>query len=292
MDDNENIHTQLDTKIRVPIEKKKNIYYKIFKEVIKGIFLLAYFILINFEFLKLEETLFTRVMYVQTCILVLATIVLFELAYTKDNNRIALFSVELLITAIVTLFMPYIYLRRNIKIRAIYAIYSGFICVYYIFKAICIYLIEKSKYIKGLSDIKQIIDESQESYLDEVNEKRFDYPNSEKQTQININKNRKNMNSKENKVKRKPAISEELDQKTPAEKIAKEENVEKKVTASKKKTTKEVGNEESKPKRPVGRPRKQSQVIDNDEKVEEKPKRKRGRPRKTDVDQNKTTLNN
>lgn len=270
--DNE-FNNELAVKIKIPKQIKENIYMKLFKNLCMAIAILIYFIFINLGYLRLDENVFRADLQTFAGILIVSTILVFELAYKKDSMTIALYGVELLVLSIITLFLPYVFFHRGIIMKFLYASSAIYISIYYVAKCIVIYIKEVRKYKSGLSDIKEIIEEDEnESYLEEANERKFEEYQEEdtpKQRNMdsNVSRERKkdinnkvkekneqdNMDGKENKnndeqpVKkkrgRKPKIKNETENVEEKKNIAKKTTSKRKTTAkseTKKRTTKTV----------------------------------------------------
>lgn len=256
------------TKIKLPKEQKERIYSKLVKEFWMAIAIFLYFIFVNLSYGRLEDSIYINCLKACAGILICSTIVMFEIAYRKDSGEIALHSVEILVLAILTLFMPYIYFYRGLAVRFLYSFSSMYIAIYYAIKALIIYQIDVKKYISGLSDVKEIVLDEDVSYLDEKNERKFeDVRKFDEEIEKKIEENKKNKRKidlirKENKKRRVQKkldenkkidenseeldISKESDQNIEKEDITEEkvkENSEKKVVrkkAPRKKKKKEV----------------------------------------------------
>lgn len=196
------------TKVKLPKEQKEKIYAKLVKEFWMAIAIFIYFIFVNVSYGKLEDNMYINCLKACAGILICSTIVMFEIAYRKDSGVIALHSVEILVLAILTLFMPYIYFYRGLALRFLYSFSSMYIAIYYAIKALIIYQIEVKKYISGLSDVKEIILDEDVSYLDEKNERKFeDVRKFDEEIEKKIEENKKNKRKidlirKENKKRR------------------------------------------------------------------------------------------
>ena len=141
---------ELGTKITIPKGIKLVIFDKMFKNLCMAVLVLLYFILI------------------------ILTIVSFELGYRRNSIEMGMHGAELLFLSIITLFMPYIYFHRGLILRFIYSFSAIYVMVYYFIKCVYIYMNETRKYKNGLSDIKEIVDEDEEeSYLDKPSERKF-----------------------------------------------------------------------------------------------------------------------
>ena len=100
-------------------------------------------------------------------ILVFSLIVL-EIAYKKDSGKWAICGIEILILSVFALFSPYIFYRTN---KLIVYIFITIVTIYYIAKIIKIYFSEKKKYLTEISDITNIVKESQDEIAKREQEK-------------------------------------------------------------------------------------------------------------------------
>lgn len=281
-------------KIKVPKEQREKIYVKIFKEFGMAILIFIYFFFLNLGYIRVESSIFKEDLHTFAGILVISAVLLFESAYRKDSDEIAIHGVELLVVAILTLFMPYIYFYRGVSFKFLYSISPIYIAFYFLVKSFIIYNIEVRKYRDSLSDVKEILTAKKKSYLDEENVKKFDESkleneepvkksNTKKKMAKMINDNRKRVgkvedkNTKEN-VKKKTESKENAkvtsSKKTAIAKVSKandeEENIKKTSTKAKKTTTTTTTKKR-------GRPRKNT-------KKDVKPLATAGRTKKKDGD--------
>ena len=261
-------------KIKVSKEQREKIYVKIFKEFGIAILIFIYFFFLNLGYVRIESNIFKEDLHTFAGILVISSILLFESAYRKDSDDIAIHGVELLIVAILTLFMPYIYFYRGVSFKFLYSISPIYIAFYFLIKSFIIYNIEVRKYRDSLSDVKEILTNKEKSYLDEENIKKFDEIKLESQERVKkantkkkmakmINDNRKRVrNDKDKNIK-------ENDQK----KNESKEKVEAKGTSFKKSTVGKSPNESAEEKVV-------KKTFTKTKKTTMTTTKKRGRPRK------------
>ena len=141
------------------MEDKKN--EKISKKIILNIILLiiieGFLSALYFITLKIDENVFFNVMKYVSFVLLGISIAFFEIAYSKDKGTIAIYGIETLMLAINTLVSVNIIKKTNMSFQN-YIIASLIVfLLYYILKMIIIYTTYKRKYLKDLSDIKEIV---------------------------------------------------------------------------------------------------------------------------------------
>ena len=88
------------------------------------------------------------------CILFFA-IILLERAYKKDDGKIALYGIETIVIAVITLALIYVNLMFSAQYVDVVLIISYVLAIYYVIKSIVIYIRERKKYF--VDDMKEII---------------------------------------------------------------------------------------------------------------------------------------
>lgn len=142
---------------KLPEDRKKDIYVNVFRNVITAILLTVYFFGVNLINLYMNENTFVYQINAFSIILLIASIVIFEKAYNKDDDRTAILGMEILVLALVTLFLRYVTTKYNFDYIFCLTALTIIFLVYYIIKSVVTYVKEKKEYIKSLSDIKEIV---------------------------------------------------------------------------------------------------------------------------------------
>lgn len=275
----ENIQKEISTKIKLPKEEKQKIYKKIFVNLLIALSVLIYFIFLNLGYMRLEKEVFENDLKVFAVILICSTIYFIEKAYKTDRGTYLSYAIELFVLSIITLYMPYVYYYQNTLAQLIFTTSAVYIFIYYAIKSIVIYVINKNRYIKGESDVKDIIKDEKVSYLDEESSKKFENANlnedynrqkeiekeyKEKQRIKTILKN--NMKTSDNYNKK----SEDKEEKSNTKSKAKSNTKSKSNSKTKKKATKKEENEKVIDKKD----KEEKEKIVVEEKSKEKPKSK------------------
>ena len=275
----ENIQKEISTKIKLPKEEKQKIYIKIFVNLLIALSVLIYFIFLNLGYMRLEKEVFENDLKVFAVILICSTIYFIEKAYKTDRGTYLSYAIELFVLSIITLYMPYVYYYQNTLAQLIFTTSAVYIFIYYAIKSIVIYVINKNRYIKGESDVKDIIKDEKVSYLDEESSKKFENANlnedynrqkeiekeyKEKQRIKTILKN--NMKTSDNYNKK----SEDKEEKSNTKSKAKSNTKSKSNSKTKKKATKKEENEKVVDKKD----KEEKEEIVVEEKSKEKPKSK------------------
>lgn len=308
------IEEEINEKRKMPKEVKESLRKEIFTNIIICTCLVAYFL---FLFLgSVDKTKAVRVIDLKifSIIYLAASIILFEIAYKKDSGKIAIHGVEILLVAIMTLFLPYIIFELDSKYQKIYYFVGEYIAVYYVIKCIFIAIIRKRKYSKDVSDIKEIIkkekriikDEDEEfieepksvaknkneelkkESVSEKTKRKTTKKKTEPKKEVKENKSKKIENEKNEKIKEQKNTEKKSATKPKATtKATKKETVSKEPkTTTKKKVQKEIATKKEEAPKRRERPKKQETIEKEETKTKvEEPKqenapKKRGRPRK------------
>lgn len=149
-------------------EKKltKDVKEKISKKVLNN-FLIAVDILLFFIILMIIDRNLNKestilIYKISSIILFIFTLVLFEIAYKKDNDVLGIHGIEMLVLSIITLFTPYIFIDKTSVFTSIVGAYYT---AYYILKNLVIYKKEKNNYLREQSDIKEIVKKESQDKL-------------------------------------------------------------------------------------------------------------------------------
>ena len=157
--DEKQIEEQIETAKKMPKDEKKKIYKKVFANIILGIVVTLYFIGIGIGFLNIEGVTFITDLKVFSLSILAIAIILFEFAYGKDDDKTALYGVEMLFVAIMSLVLLYTCILHKDKFIAVANIVACIGVLYYLVKSISIYIREKLKWKKTISDVKEIVAE-------------------------------------------------------------------------------------------------------------------------------------
>ena len=278
----EKIDKEISEKTKLPNEIKEKIKKEVFTNIIIASIIILYFILIVLGSANSIKSVRTTDLNIFSLLFLGGAIFLFEIAYRKDDGKLAMYGIESLAIAIFMLFLPYIIFELNESNKKYYLMASAYIAGYYILKSIIIAIKTKNKYMnENISDVKEIVKKEKTRRIKEDIE----------ESEIKDEKN-KNSVVKNNEVKEKVEI-------TPKESKKKEQTKntnQKQGTTPKKrgrpKKTETTNNENkeilkdepqenTQPKK-RGRPKKTETITKQENKIETTPK-KRGRPRKVAV---------
>lgn len=145
------------SKEKNPIMEKTNT--KIFWNILNAILIILYFVgtYIAYDFLQPE--IFEKTLETATMVLLATAIIIFEIAYKKDNGILAISGIEALIIACHALAIPYVTTVSKWDLRW-YVTISGYaFAIYFVFKSIVVYTSGRKKYLDSFSDIAEIVKE-------------------------------------------------------------------------------------------------------------------------------------
>ena len=157
--DEKQIEEQIETAKKMPKDEKKKIYKKVFANIILGIVVTLYFIVFGIGLLNIDGPTFITDLKVFRLSILAIAIILFEFAYGKDDDKTALYGVEMLFVAIMSLVLLYTCILHKDKFIAVANIVACIGVLYYLVKSISIYIREKLKWKKTISDVKEIVAE-------------------------------------------------------------------------------------------------------------------------------------
>ena len=165
---------EIEEKRKLPKNVKDEIVVKIFHTLIVAIIIVLYFLTVNLFYYNFEAAQFEVFMKYYALIIIVATVVMFEVGYRKDSIKFAVIGVELLACGILSLYIPYIFLHTTKALRLSIMILPIPVLLYYLFKSLFIYKKDKFHYQNNLSDIKELVkDTEKKSYLEEESSKSY-----------------------------------------------------------------------------------------------------------------------
>lgn len=136
-----------------PKKVSKNVY----ENLLIAIFIMIYFIAINFFYYKIEKSNLLLILKILSMVILGGGIILLEISYRKDSGKIAVNAIEVLVIAAHTLSIAHVVDLQKFEFANYILVSSYMFSIYYLFKAIFIYTKEEREYLKSLSDIKEIV---------------------------------------------------------------------------------------------------------------------------------------
>ncbi len=155
---------------------------KIFKNLLGAIAIIIYFIILSFAYTRMNIVRLTQDIQVFSGAFLVFGLITLEKAYKEDSIKTAITSIELIILSLHSLSIMHVITLFKYDFQ-VYLITSSFIIViYYVLKAIVIYTKDRKEYLRGLSDISQIIKEDEPIKKEAKKRKKEKEENIEKKT--------------------------------------------------------------------------------------------------------------
>lgn len=298
-----------EKEIKIPSEVSQKILKQIVYNILKAIGLMIYFIILNMAYSSIRPEKLAEDIKVFAGAYLIIGLVMMEKSYKEEKNEYAITSIELLVISLHSLSIMHIITRFEYDFRYYLLTSSYIFSIYYILKSIIIYTKEKRDYLKGLSDISDIV--KRESPIKkeakkrnnneiekDVNKEKREEKDSSNKKEAKTNKTKKETQKDENK-KEKNTILEKDNNKSKKVGLKKETNKSKKITSKKKNDKEEkiaFENENAKDekidlKKDIDKNKKEENVQKNEttEKQVEKEKKTTTRKKKISDENKKTT---
>lgn len=151
------IKQELEKKHKLPEGAQENMNRKMQINILVAITVMLYFYFLNVGITNIEQYSFLTNLKGFSMLILTGTIILFELAYKKDDGRYAIFGIESLFLAIMTLFFTYVVVFLSDKFKMILVVCSLLYAIYYTIKSLIIYIKTKREFSKNKSDVKYIV---------------------------------------------------------------------------------------------------------------------------------------
>ena len=246
---------------------------KIYLNILKAILIVFYFFVLNLACENISVEHLERGIQLCTMVFLFIAIVIFEIAYRKDDDDLAIQGIEVLVLSAYTLTSQHITKKYNFNFKNYSLVASYFFAIYFIVKCIVIYTKGRKEMAEDYSDIKEIVKKDEPIKKEATKKQKV---NSEDEKTKKVRKTKKE-NTKKNEEKaevKKQPVKRKTTRKKVEKAEEKPENTEIKKEPVKKRTTrKKVEKAEEKPenteikKEPVKKRTTRKKV----EKAEEKP---------------------
>lgn len=148
---------ELTKKRKMTQEVRENINKRIFCNCLVAIGIMLYICAIDVVYIYAKQEVVTIALKVFSMIFVTITVGTFEFAYRKDNGRVAIVGMELLVFSVIILYVPQIYGNVDQLICQVLLLTPLFCSIYYMAKSIWIYWKTEKEYQNNLSDVKEIV---------------------------------------------------------------------------------------------------------------------------------------
>ena len=191
----EKIEKEIDEKSKLPDNIKDNIRKEVFTNILIAVIIILYFIFIVSGSIGTTKNVRTIDLNIFSILFLAIAITLFEIAYRKENVKLAVHGVESLVIAIFTLFLPYIIFELDETYKKYYLMSSIYIATYYSIKSIYISTKTKNTYMNSISDVNEILKKEKSKKINSENieerkEEVDNYSNTKQNNEEIINKKR------------------------------------------------------------------------------------------------------
>ena len=133
----------------------------IFKNLVRAILVMLYFITLNIAYTRMNlERLIGDIEVFSGVFLVLGLLAL-EKSYKEEKGSTAITAIELMALSMHSLSIMHVITMMKYDFRTYLLTSSYIIAIYYVFKVIVIYTMQKRKELKELSDISEIVKEDE-----------------------------------------------------------------------------------------------------------------------------------
>lgn len=130
---------------------------KIYLNVLKAIIVVLYFFVLNVACENVNPQYLEKGIELCTMILLFISIFIFEWAYRKDNDDLAIQGIEILILSAYTLTSQHITKKFDFSLKNYLLVASYIFAIYFILKCIVVYTKGRKEMAENLSDIKEIV---------------------------------------------------------------------------------------------------------------------------------------
>lgn len=279
------------------IEKKEvdeKFLKKIYLNVLKAIIVVVYFLVMNLACENMETQYFERGVQLCTMIFLFISIFIFELAYRKDEDDLAIQGIEILILSAFILTSKHISKKFNFDFKNYSLVASYIFAIYFVLKGIVVYTKGRREMAEDLSDIREIVkkdepikkeatkkkkEDADETVKEEIKKEPVKKRTTRKKTD-NMEKSEEKIENKKEPAKKKASRkkTENIDEKKeakiePTKKRTQKKNIDKKEESKveeKKKTTKKRA------------PRKKKEEKEEKEELNKEPAKKRTQRKKVE----------
>lgn len=214
---------------------------KIYLNVLKAIIIVLYFFILNVACENVNPQYLEKGIELCTMILLFISIFIFEWAYRKDNDDMAIQGIEILILSAYTLTSQHITKKFDFPLKNYLLVASYIFAIYFILKCIVVYTKGRKEMAENLSDIKEIV-QKDEPVKKEATKKKKEDVKEEELEEIKEKKTQEIKETPKKKTTTKTATKKKATTTTPTKKTT----TARKTTSKSKSTSKNESTSESK----------------------------------------------
>ncbi|MBQ2937921.1 MAG: hypothetical protein IJE05_03455 [Clostridia bacterium] len=130
---------------------------EMYLNVLKAIIIVLYFFILSVAYEKVNMVYLEKGIQLCTMIFLFIAIYMFERAYKKEDGKLAIQGIEILILSMYTLTTEHITNRFNLNFKTYTLVASNIFAIYFILKCIIVYTKGKKEEVEKFSDIKEIV---------------------------------------------------------------------------------------------------------------------------------------
>lgn len=175
---------------------------EIYLNILKAIIVVLYFFVLNLACEKVSAIYLERGIQIFTMIFLFIAIYIFEKAYKKDDDNLAIQGIEILILSAYTLTSRHITNKFNFEFKTYSLVASYIFAIYFILKCIIIYTKGRREIAENYSDVREIV-KKEEPVIKEAT-KKTKKENKEQKTEDNKKEQPKDKKIKDEKQEEKP----------------------------------------------------------------------------------------
>ena len=130
---------------------------EIYLNILKAIIVVLYFFVLNLAYENINSEYLEIGIKIFTMIFLFIAIYIFEKAYKKDDEKLALQGIEILVLATYTLTTEHITTKFNFNFKSYSLVASYIFAIYFVLKSIIVYTKGRKELAEDLSDIREIV---------------------------------------------------------------------------------------------------------------------------------------
>lgn len=142
---------------KIPKEISQDLLKKIFKNLLKAIGIIIYFMILNLAYSSMKHERLLEDIKVFSGSFLLVGLLCMEKAYKSEKGELVILGIELLILSFHSLSIIHIITLFNYNFQYYLLTSSYIFAIYYVLKSIILYTKEKNAYLKSFSDISEIV---------------------------------------------------------------------------------------------------------------------------------------
>ncbi len=153
----EQLEKVMEEKKKIPKSIKEKISSKIFENIVIAAIIIVYLVALNIGMNNIQTDMYLMDLKVFSIMFLITAILLFEYGYKKDNGELWLHGIEIMVIAIFTLYLIYLYSIYYLSYGRLLLSVGVIYIMYYTAKILITNKKIKKQYKKSLKDITEIV---------------------------------------------------------------------------------------------------------------------------------------